>query len=268
MGEISLKAKLIDAGVNIDMLDAGMIDSFKLAVGGLAKAAQNEWIRLAQSRLQTSREDYVNGLRQAESFKRLDRGGGSIVYELQLVGKMPNNYEFGMPSFDMKAVRPGWLGGKKAKIAADGSTYVTIPFRHSTSGSGRMAYTGKAAAVKDPTLKQQLRKAVRDYGLDRMTRLATGQVVTGPTARIPNKAAVHPYLRGLTRYQQAGTTTTRSGKQKGSGSLMTFRRMSTKSKPGSWIHPGLEAANLMPEVESFIDSQIGQLIETMLGEGR
>jgi hypothetical protein len=43
--------------------------------------------------------------------------------------------------------------------------------------------------------------------------------------------------------------------------------MSTKSKPGSWIHPGLDGANLMPEVESFIDSQMGKIIETMLGEG-
>lgn len=268
MAEFSLKAKLTDAGINVDLLDAGVVEAFKLAVGGLAKSAQNEWIRLAQSRLGTSREDYINGLRQAESFKRIDRGGGTAVYEIALVGKMPNNFEFGMSSFDMKTVRPGWLGGSKAKTSADGSKYVTIPFRHSTGSGKRMAYTGKAAQVKDPSLKQQLRKAVRDYGLDRMTRTGTGQVVTGTTARIPNKAAVHPYLRGLTRIQQAATGTTPSGLQKGSSSLMTFRRMSTKSKPESWIHPGLDGVHLMPEVESFIDSQLGRLIETMLGEGR
>lgn len=259
--EFSLKAKLADVGVNVDAISDEMKASFELALFGLAKGAQNEWIRLAQDRLGTSMEIYVNGLRQAESFKILS--GGNPAYEISLVGQMPNNFEYGMPSFDMKSVRPGWLGGSKAKIGKDGKKYVVIPFRHSTT-SQRFAYTGKAKGV-EPDLKSQLRKAVRDYGLDRMTRTATGQVVRGVTARIPNKAPVHSYLKGMVRTQTPTAGTTKAGQQRGSSTLSTFRIMSENSKPGSWIHPGLKAANLLPEVESWVDSQLGRIVETMTG---
>jgi hypothetical protein len=260
--EFSLKAKLVDKGTEIDGFDAGMIESFERALFGIAKGAQNEWIRLAQERLGTSSEIYINGLRQAESFVMKEGIGTS--YEISLVGKMPNDFEFGMPSFDMKAVRPGWLGGAKAKTSKDGSKYVVIPFRHSTT-SQRFAYTGKAKGV-EPDLKGQLRKAVKDYGLDRMTRTATGQVVRGVTARIPNKAPVHSYLKGMVRTQTPTSGTTPKGLGRGSSTLTTFRVMSEKSKASSWIHPGLKAANLLPEVESWIDDQMGRIIETILGD--
>ena len=261
--EFSLKSKLVDYGADIDSFDDGMVEVFERQLFGLAKGAQNEWIRLAQSRLKTSREIYVNGLRQAESFTM--KTTGNTTYEITLVGNMPNNFEFGMNSFDMKAVRPGWLGGSKAKTAKDGHKYVVIPFRHSTSSSDRFAYTGKAKAV-DPDLKRQLRQAVRDYGLDRMTRLGTGQVVSGVTARIPNRAPVHQYLKGMVRTQKPMAGTTSTGKQRGSSTLTTFRVMSERSSPDSWIHPGLAAANLLPEVESWVDNQLGRMIETILGD--
>ena len=244
-----------DYGVELDSLEAGMIESFGMAIRGLAIAAQDQWISLAQSRLKSSRSDYINGLRQAESFKQ-KLGATSQTFEITLVGKMPNNYEFGMPSFDMKSVRPGWLGGAKARRAKDGSSYVVIPIRHSTSSETNMAYTGKAAAVGD--LKQQLRKAVKDYGLDRMVKTATGQVATGSVARIPKRAPVHPYLQGLTRIQT---------KKKGGGSsqLIRFAVMSENSDPSSWIHPGLKPANLLPEVETWVDNKLNDIMEMILG---
>lgn len=246
-----------DFGLELDSLEYGMVQSIGVAVAGLARAAQDHWISLAQAKLKSSRADYINGLRQAESF-RVKSGASTQSFEITLVGRMPNNYEFGMPSFDMKSVRPGWLGGAKARRAKDGSSYVIIPFRHSTSSDTNMAYTGKAAAVSSPTdLKSQLRKAVKDYGLDRMLKTATGSVATGPVARIPKRAPVHPYLQGLTRIQ-----TTRKGG--GSSQLKTFRVMSEHSDPSSWIHPGIKAANLLPEVETWVDNKLDNLLEMIL----
>ncbi|NBW99238.1 hypothetical protein EBR03_06670 [bacterium] len=69
MANISLKTKLEEMGINISTLDYTVIESFKAAVGNLAIAAQNYWIQSAQQKLRTSRETYVNGLRQAESFR-------------------------------------------------------------------------------------------------------------------------------------------------------------------------------------------------------
>jgi hypothetical protein len=126
-----------------------------------------------------------------------------------------------------------------------------------------MAYTGKAKAENDPEkgdLKKQLRKAVKDYGLDRMIRSGTGQVKEGPVKRIPKKAPVHPYLAGLTRVQKPV-----GGGTKGTSQLMTWRVMSEKSPASSWIHPGVRAANILPEVEAFVDRELDRVIDMILG---
>lgn len=260
MGDFSVKAKLENAGINIGAFEDGVVEAFQLQCGQIATAARDEWVRIAQSRLKTSREFYVQGLRQAESYKMTELGSGGVKFEITLVGDMANNVEFGMGSFDMKAVRPGWLGGGKSKTGKNGKKYVTIPFRHSTGNSPRFADTGKAAAVG---LKAQLRTAVKNYGLDRMIKTGTGQVVEGVAGRIPNNATdVHPYLRGLTRTQ---TVTAGSLGTRGQGTLTTFRRLSENSKPEAWIHPGIQAVNIMPEVEAWMDTQLDKVIEMMLG---
>ncbi len=264
MSEFSIKAKLIEKGVDISSFDAGMVAAFELEVAGIAQAARNEWVRLAMARCQTSRDIYVGGLRAAGSFRTSRTTGGATQFEISLVGEMPNNLENGMDSFDMKTVRPGWLGGSKAKTGKDGKKYITIPFRHSTGNSARMGYTGKAKAINSPDLKTQLRATVKSYGLDRMVRTATGNVVSGSVARVPNTAPVHPYLQGLTRIQQPSSGSTAAG-QRGSGQLMTFRRMSENSDPSSWIHPGLPGVKILPDVEKWVDGQVDTMIGMILG---
>lgn len=261
MGVISVSAKLDDRGFNLDDIGAGLAETFLRSVGGVAHGAHSEWIRLAQNRLRTARADYVNGLTKADSFiTRIV--GGTTVFELTLIGRMPNNFEFGMDGFDMKAVRPGWLGGARAKTSKEGHKYVTIPFRHSLSSAAAIQYSGKA---KRDNLRTELKNVVRAYGLDKMVRSATGQVIPGPVKRAPNVPSIHPYLRNLTRIQQPISGRTPGGKQRGQAQLMTWRVMSEKSPASSWIHPGITAANLMPEVERWIDQELDTLIESMFG---
>ena len=274
----SVQASLEELGYNMEAISDGLREALNLQVGQLALAAKGEWIRLAQDRLSTTREIYVNGLRQAESFKVM-RSGGMASYEITLVGVMPNNIEYGQGPYDMKAVRPGWLGGKASKLGKNGKRYVVIPFRHSTASSSRFDYTGKAKSVSDPDLKTQLKKAVKTYGLDRMIRTATGQVVSGThtsrnsglqipntVAKLPKTASVHPYLQGMIRTQQAYGSHTAGTKQKGGGSLMTFRIMSENSAPSSWIHPGLKAVNLLAEVEQFVENEMMKIANNILGD--
>lgn len=257
MPEVSLKSKLLDLGYNVDIFSSSTEEAFRVALAGIAKGAHAEWIRLAQTRLHTSRFDYINGLRQADSFTA-KVVAGQPVFEIRLVGRMPNNYEFGMDSFDMKMSRPGWLGGSKAKVNQEGKSYVRIPFRHSTSeSSARFRYTGKAAREN---LKTELRNTVKQYGLNRMIKRATGEVVEGPVARVPKVAGVHRYLQGLTRIQKPT-----SDPKRGQSMLMTWRTMSESSPEDSWIHPGLDGAKLLPEVEKWVDNEIKRIAEKVLG---
>ena len=257
--EISLKSKLEESGFSMSTFSVGMIEAFRVGMEGLAVATQNKWISLAQNRLGSSKVDYVNGLRHGYSVKK--GAGGDVSFEIELLGEMANNVEFGMPSFDMKAVRPGWLGGGKAKTSAEGKKYITIPFRHSTA-QNNMQYSGKAKAAG---LDKQLKQVVKDYGLNKMKRNPSGSVVAGPVKRVPNKAPVHPYLRGLTRIQNPVAGTTASGKGRGQAQLKTWRVMSENSPAGSWVHPGIKAANLMPEAFAYAQTQIDRMMKSILG---
>jgi hypothetical protein len=264
-----LSAKLEDIGLSIDALDLAIRETMRTAVAQVATAAQAEWVRLAQMRLKTSRADYINGLRQAESFKSVIVDG-EPVYTITLVGKMPNNYEFGMPSFDMKAVRPGWLGGGKVRLTSTGKRYVVIPFRHSTSSNTNLAYTGKAAAQDmQSKLRAAMSKGVSiptgsSVSMAKMQRTSSGDVTPGKVAKIPNNADVHRYLQGMVRMQEAQQGRLQNGKQRGSSQLLTFRIMSEDSAPDSWIHPGLPGVHLLAEVESFVDRQMNTLLASVL----
>jgi hypothetical protein len=254
----TVRRTIENLGLNMASVDSAMVETFRKAITGIAKGAQAEWIRLAEERLNTSRTDYINGLRQAESFD-VAYVDGEPFYTIQLVGRMPNNFEFGMDPFDMKEVRPGWLGGAKAKMSKDGNAYLRIPFRHSTSSDSSLGYSGKALIAD---LRSELRRAVREYGLNRMVRSATGAPMTGPVKRIARNADVHPYLKGLTRIQEVHPT--RAGKAKVSGRLMTWRTISEKSEADAWQHPGIQAANLLPEVERWVDSQMVGIVSMVM----
>lgn len=259
MSEVSIKAKLQSMGHELDDLSDGCVAELQVAVGSIARGAIGEWARIARTRLHSTREDYVNGLRQSESFV-LRAETDMVSIDIQLVGAFPNNIEFGMAPFDMKTTRPGWLGGGKAKVGKDGKRYVIIPFRHSTGqnqGGAQLSMTESNASV--------IKKVAKDYGLDKMTRMATGQVVDGPTARVPkNASGVHPYLQGMVRIQKGQEGMTKTGKQRGSGQLMTFRVISENSPPSAWMHPGLKAANILPEVEQWVDTQLTAAIGDIL----
>lgn len=254
---VSFRMKIEGMGHNVDAFEAGTKEALRQALAGIAQAGHAEWIRLAQARLRSSRDEYVGGLMKKDSFKVAKDGSSEPVFTISLIGEMANNFEFGMSSFDMKNVRPGWLGGKRAKIGKDGKRYITIPFRHSTGSSPRLAYTGKAAMAN---LKTELFKTVKAYGLDRMVRAASGQVMEGAVGKVPGRADVHQYLKGLTKIQKAN-----KGGKSGSSTLITWRRMSESSAEDSWVHPGLDAANILPEVERYIDEEMGRVVEKILG---
>lgn len=258
MGIVSVQSKIDERGFSIASLSVGMMEAFHAAVDGTALGAMAEWERIASQRLRSARQIYINGLRQSESYK-MEIVAGRVNYTLTLMGEMPNNFEFGMPSFDMKVIRPGWLGGMRAKTGKDGKKYVTIPFRHSTTSGAIMSYTGKA---KRENVAQSLQYAVRKYGLREMVRNSGGNIVRGTVTKIPAGATdVHRFLTGLQRIQTPTAGVTPSGLQKGTSQLVTFRRMSENSPPESWIHPGIRAVNILPDVERWIDYELDHILD-------
>lgn len=261
---ISIKAKIEQTGFNIETLSTGAETEIAAACAALAMGAREEWVRLAQNRLKSSRGTYIEGLRKAESFKIKETGIGT-TYEISLVGKMPNAFESGMPSFDMKTANPGWLNSPKTKRSKEGKRYRVIPFRHSPTSTTNIAYTGKAREVN---LQKELKKVIKAYGLDKMQRLSSGKVIDGAVKRVPNLAkrgaiarvfagaSTHP-LSGLTRVQKS------HGAKGGSSQFLTWRVM-TEDAVGKWIHPGITGANLLPEMEAWIERELEKVIREIL----
>lgn len=121
------------------------------------------------------------------------------------------------------------------------SRYKVIPFDHGKSPSMN---TPKAQEIVDQ-IKRELR-AVNvpfkkiEYNADGSPRLGKLHTFNFPSER-PSRAASHPALSGLSIYQRK----LQSGKVK--RDIMTFRVVSSKHAGSKWMHPGLEAQNLMDE---------------------
>jgi len=220
---------------DLESLGAAELIIFDAAIESLAKATHVEWQNLAQTRLKSSRSEYIRGINTTQR--------GEREWEISLNGWLPNAVEGGLNPFDMK---PGLLGGKKAKIAKDGSKYTTIPFRHFRNSKSAERIS------KVPNYKTDLAKVLRATGLGKKTMVGTGKVgVAKNTASLVAKLKPHHktnIFEGLTKYQKM------YGKKVGN-QYMTFRRVSDKSDPVAWLHPGIRAANLLADVEMFARSE-------------
>ena len=190
--------------------------------------------------------DYLRSIVNGLSYPAL---GDKLTGEVASLSPHGRIVEEGVKPFDMKQTH---LSGSKVKVSKDGSKYITVPFRHQTPGSGVLAN-----AMPKQTYEQAKRLAVsrrnnilkkwwsgRSYAWgDRMPREMGGQ-----------KEKPH------------WTTGRFTGMIKMTGkphtSYLTFRRLSEKSKPEAWQHPGVEARPVTQAVVENTQDEIIDLIRT------
>lgn len=144
--------------------------------------------------------------------------------------------EEGTPEEDMKKRLPT---APKARKSKDGSLYLIIPFRHGVPGT-------RGLSSEMPKEVYKIAKAMsfsHHKGVIGTRLSATGHQVPlfdyqwGDKMRmgmIPKAKPWHvtDYYDSMYRFKDAGTT-----KQKKSAGYITFRTMSQKSSPRSWILP-------------------------------
>jgi len=237
-----------------DIKTAGNLDlaALEASVFNLAIASRNKWIELANTQLKSSRAEYVRGLQETRSFEKT----GKISYEITLIGQLANMLEVGFASFDMK---PGLLSGPKAKVSATGKRYTTVPFAHYPSAKT------PDRSNRVPNYKADLAKIMKAYNMSGIYRAKSGRPLTGKvavaknTSAIVNKMKPHhtaPIFEGMTKYQKGSTHST----------YTTFRRVSQSSLPESWIHPGVAAKLIMPQVVAWAEKRASLIIQG-LAEG-
>ena len=218
----------------------------------LTEEARNELIRLATDRLHTSAAEYIAAIQVDYSKIGSSVGGPSIMGSITLVGQLANMIERGWAGGDMK---PALLAGRNSRSTSYGGRMNVVPFRHmnprATGRYGQPMGSQFRQALGVPAARgigsavykaaQKLAPAfVDDVGYHAPERLPPG---FAPLLKPHHKTDI---FSGMIR-EEAGYGKARQSK------YMTFRAVSSRSDPASWIHPGIQPANLFGEVEKYID---------------
>lgn len=159
---------------------------------------------------------------------------------------------------------------RKRKIKMGGGWYLTIPFRYATPGA--VAEAGSFKSVLPPEIYDLARnnggRGLRPNQLpSEYQRLGVrGEIRTAAGAVIPEYVHKSPKYQGLVRIEISSTS---KEAERGRGGYFTFRRVSDKSDPASWIHPGfiprkfmdkaLAASDINRVAEMAIDNFLSQL---------
>lgn len=240
----------------------------------LIDAARAKWIHLAQTQLNSSRLDYIQGIQTPE----LD----GHAYVITLEGKLANMIEHGYDAFQLQETllgdnTTGW------HTAEDGGRYRAIPFRHKTPGSGPVGgqamgsqFVAQAAQLVGQKAAEQ---AAFKLGKDihrRAQRLITAEEKKagkkGMVALVPGLA---PKLKeSHTTDIFAGMKVNKqvvAGGKKTQKTYSTFRMISQDAagnpRPGGkWYHPGIRGRNFAEQVSDYVE-QIAPAVVASLTKG-
>jgi len=178
--------------------------------------------------------------------------GDSINQQVVATSKVAEQLENGCAPFDMK---PALLNGPKARIGKNGR-YNIIPFRQGT-GNGSSPNSNFPAMPKDVYKQARALKASVKQG----NAIKWGGKLTGTeTQHAPGKNPTSGYqhkngrFEGMVRIEKTYAKATQN-------KYMTFRIVSDKSAPGSWIHPGYKPHNIAGAVSAFCKPAIEAMVQ-------
>ena len=235
-------------------------DEIKERVFTLAEMARGEWIRQAQHNLGSSAMDYIAGIQPVKM--------GDTYAMVTLVGKLPNDIENGKGPYDMK---PGLLAGPNAKTGKGGNRYNTVPFRHGTPGS-----TGKRVGAPMPQTHTTPKGRAASFIYTAAKRLSPSiETGAGKTAwggrtgdfggygirtQLPVAGGRPGAYTWKTSPYDSMVKIAKTYKSATQNQYVTFRRVSDKSDPNSWWHPGIQARHFATKVANYIRGQIERLL--------
>lgn len=210
----------------------------RFILANVADKYVREWEKLVDDNLHSTRDEYKKGIFQEQP------DDTSIVIGLTpRQSPMALMLEDGASSFDEKE---GFAKSDKKRTKQDGGWYLTIPFRFATAEA-----LGESAIFsnKMPKPIEKLVKTMKSPLKFEDLPPGFNKIGQNKTSEYKHKFNIY---EGLQRIESG------SGQEK-RGVYMTFRRVSDKSDPDSWIHPGFQALRLMEQASDKVD--IGQLVD-------
>lgn len=222
----------------------------------------DEWINEANRILKSSRQQYISNINVVdEGFAK-----GAVV----LTGWLPNAVEQGLSAFDMKS---GLLNGPNSRSTKSGGRMNVVPFTFGTPGTLAENFSN--------ILPQEVYEVIKSKPMDQS--LPGGGASTRPLKeeevpqafRQPQKKSVKlPQVKDAKEYQHKSSIYAGVRKVQdsvtGQNRYTSFRAVSSNSDPNSWLHPGIEQANLATKtLEQFdVPFEAGRAIDNWFNQKR
>lgn len=257
MKDINVRFRAAALGKSLENLANEVQDELNKAIEETANAAYSSILIDAQSKLNSSRHDYIRGL----TINKIGENSHIITLE----GAFPNALEEGYSGFDMRSkmlasehvVGVGSRAGQPwVQQGAQGQKFAHVPFE-------RRPYSKEA---KSADLNQAIRKLTarnlsgRDQRFTSIFKTAAGDPLSGRVASV-KKVKGFPELEGITKYQKVYKNES-TGKQTVQSVYMTFRTISEHGP--SWRHPGFEGIHAFDEAEKWVEQQIDNIINALI----
>lgn len=213
----------------------------------------SKWENLVNRELKKTRKLYKNAM-------YVDRVSATEV----VFGLAPGQdglalaLEEGKAPFDMK---PGFANSSKKKTSLSGGWYLTIPFRYATPD----------AVAESMVFQNRLPKEIYDIAKNnggqpvKKSQLPTQYAQLGQRKAIQTADAVIPaYTHKAPQYQGLVRIDIASTDKETRGGYFTFRRVSDKSDPLSWINPGFEPRKFMDR--ALDEAQVFEVADMAIDE--
>lgn len=226
---IDIKVSLSSLGMN-DQLSPKMVSAIQGSIETSLAMIKDRWQSEAQKKLHSTIPLYLMGLDMGSIQMPFD--GDPFAGAVVLQGKLPNMLEKGWNAFDMKI---GFGKSKRIKRKDNGGWYLTIPLRHSTPGG--FMY-GQSMPKDVYGVAKKLNPYKSGQGNTRLSWPGAGDVSWNGYQHKTNK------YNGMVRIVKSYQKATQS-------QYMTFRRVSDKSDPMSWWHPGYVGIKIAQGLEPF-----------------
>jgi hypothetical protein len=204
-------------------------------------------------------DDYYESLHTGEALQLPEPLHATVVCTYQHVDRVEDGYA----GFDIK---PGLLRSKSAKTGKKGQKYIAVPFRHMTPQKGTSANRAHGA-VMPPDVYKIVRKsgAFQDPGdpgmgeqLGQRSKLAA-VVNLQALARDEEAPMATNYTWKYGLYHGMRQIKKQYGKTEQS-TYWTWRTVSERSDPSSWIHPGQAANPVIAAVIRATEADVQRIV--------
>jgi hypothetical protein len=251
--------------VKIKILSAtgkGLAGQIKAAIQRALVEARPQIATLAIDRLTREADRTLSG-RAAAEYKRALQDPESVEITetnitLRLTSPFARALENGFSAFDIKVA----MLSKAKKRSKDGTPYADVSFRHAEDQDAA-SMRGLPADVKNRIAAAVRKKqtALKKQGVDPATAMMTTTRLAGKTPgreRSAHKQGLHDNLARIPKL--SGQTIT--------GEYRTFRRISQKSDPAAWWHPGFHGVKLFEKAARDLEPQFKRIIkDSLLAQG-